>query len=1157
MQKLWVGFWKKVQTMFLVGTWVPLVIFILSLSSPSSQAASYIFSPSVADWYTAGLEPAHNDNCIRPIPTVIGYIHAEGITWQGSSYPTPAAGTWGGARWNAPPGEVVTQVRMTGYFRRQTSGVTDFCAKLYGKDRTTSTYSQLLDITSSSGTIPGNVSYDRTATIPASSNISTLEFRAWQAVAGNLVIAANNSGYSGNINVIEITTTSATVANLLTLGNSNVRITMTQQGEILKMEDLTTNTQVLVANASPAMRIWPFDRSANPSLYPITSLNYNVPAVATGTNYVQFTWSKTGYPILVGRVTFDPVKEQFLFSSTVTNNYSTYTVKNVAFPATLAFDDAANNYLAVCSDLSWTSPLKPLDQLEPFSVTYPSYLHMQMAGFKIGNSSILVYTDDPNAHVKSFSFQHNNSNVQLNLSQRIWLRPTQVWNAPYNVVLKAIPNGTYNELADEYATWGRAQSWAQLKLTDKITRTPRLNRYFKNGLIRMNAGPPVCTGNTTTQGDPNYTFYQTLPDTLWHYNIGNIWSQYEPYYDSVLSTIAQYEAAYGIKPGWWYPNWAGYQFDSPYPDYFHLNNPDNNNSASWMGDFDAFHAGIIQRGSPIMYHMNIVHWPSWTPTAQNSNYWAVTESGYYYRNYGPTSPLFFSWSKTEGLMPSPSISLPVEMGTVNRLKDTVGINGVYLDEFGQSYITDDNPNLQTANTYYDGTYYDKPNAYQLEKINAIQNIRAAVTGPMMIETRNEILMPYTDMGTIPNGPNVDDIPLWGMVYGDCVATTTYPLGDKRQRYYTWMIGGVSNMTQEWPTVGGKAISVFLTSTQQRVISHIITERMTRFDKFGNARMSQWPSGIVAWNRQTTGQPINISTATTLGTISISQLATGGIAILTNSNDFCADSVNTIIKNGVTLFSNQSGSPLSVTRAGGRWVIHNENATAVNAVLQIDSSFGNTLPLRGKTVTGDQTINVQPVAFGGMITLQLTIPANDCVVLGEVKTYIFSPTVSNWWTAGLSPVHSNNALRPVTSYLTYLHVEGIFWDGTNYPVVAAGHWAGANWTAPPGEVVTNIHVTGYYRRDTSLVNDFGYAIFGGTSTGSPQDTCLCWKTSLNGTIPGTVSYNEIIPVNTTQALTQLQFRPWQSIVGGQIASYNSGYSGNINLIEITTQATGEP
>jgi hypothetical protein len=734
--------------------------------------------------------------------------------------------------------------------------------------------------------------------------------------------------------------------NKIELGNDHVQLSLSPKGEVLGIEDLVTHTMVLVSNNSG--KAWRIDKTDKGE---ISNLDYDQPEIKQTSNFVVFTWKKTNLPTVAGQVFFDAKKEQFHFSATV-RNQTKETLVNLSFPETLFFDDAQGNYLVVSSDQEFNTSLKPLNKLTPFTVMYPGYLFMQMAAFKIGDSSLLVYTDDDKAQVKWMSFKHENKKAQFNLSQRIWLKPGQSWKAPYSIVLKAISHGSYNEMAGEYAKWGRQQWWAQKKLTDKIARTPLLNRYFEGGLVRLTSGPPVCDSNSFRQTE----------DTQWHYIENNKYSKYEPYYESVTAWIPQYEKIYGIKPGYWFPTWSGHQFDTPYPDYFPV--------LKHMGNFDKFHKAIIENRWPIMYHMNIAHWPQTTKTAQITKYIAITDKGYNYRN------IWCSWPKLNHVLTSPSVSLPVEMKTINLLKDKEGVNGIYLDVIGHAFATDDNPECK---------YFGEPNCYQLEKMEAFKTIRSAVTGPVMTEGRNEIELLYMDMGTGANGgPDVDEIPLWQMVYGDCAATTTYAIADKRLRYHTWMIGGVQNMRQDWPETSGKDLDIFLTAAQQKVISHVLTQRMERFDRIGECRVSQWANGVVVWNKAKTGQPVDIKCDTTLGKLVVNQLSPDGIVIVTNTRDFCADSVKSIQLNGKTLFSMESSVPVSITRADQRWVIHNEMKQPAPISFKLAEDWANTTLLKGKAVKTEEAITIQPVSNEKQVEIKTKVPAEDCLVIEDVK-----------------------------------------------------------------------------------------------------------------------------------------------------------------------------
>jgi hypothetical protein len=732
------------------------------------------------------------------------------------------------------------------------------------------------------------------------------------------------------------------------LGGAKMRLRLSADGAVLGLVDSVTGTKLLSPGDSPLA--WLISRDGAQGVEEMTNREYPAPQVKREANSVTFTWDKPASPRITGRVWFDTKAEQFHFSTTVTNPTQNR-IRSISFPAALAVDDTAGNYLVISNDDEFNSPLKPLDTLKPFGVMYPGFMFMQMAGFKIGNSALLAYTDDDDAQVKWLSFAHDNSKVSLNLAQHIWLKPGQSWNAPYSVVLKPIPGGGYNELAKTYGNWGRKQWWAKSKTVDKVARTPLLKRYFEDGLVRFTAGPPVA----------DTTSYRQTEDTRWHYIENNKYTKYEPYYQNVIDSIGVYEKTYDFKPGYWFPMWGGQQFDYLYPDYFPVQ--------KHMGDFEKFREQIIKHRYPMMYHINTAQWDSMAETSKQKKYLAVTEKGFTY-------DIPFHWSKIMSVLTSPGVSLPVEMKTVKRVSDTEGVNGIYLDVIGHAFATDDNPLSPFAG---------QPNDYQLQKKLLFKSVREAVSGPVMTEGRNEIELPYMDMGTGANGtPDTDEIPLWELVYGDCAATTTYASPAKRQRYYTWLMGGVQNTNWDWPTFDGKIIETFVTANQQRVISSVVPELMIRFDRLGESRLSQWQSGLVLWNKAKTGVPVDVNQNTSLGKLAVRQLAPEGIVLWNKKGDFSADGVQEISLNGKVVFRCKSSAPISVNRAGTRWVIHNENQQAIEATLQIPANRTNLAILSGKKIVAGEAIELTPTREGDFATIRVSIPAAEGLLLEQGK-----------------------------------------------------------------------------------------------------------------------------------------------------------------------------
>lgn len=966
---------------------VPILIGCSAIGVQAQK--TYLFDSLVEDWYSTS-DPLVADSTgrlqvARP-PSNRIFVNAIG---EQVHFPTPEAGDWGGAKWTAPAGEIVTGISMSGDFRRETLEEEDFGAGVYGASEKNKRDEKKIHFVTGSADATDDakwnastkkMTYDWAVEVDPKDAITHLQFRAWEAIAGTRKVQAGSppNGYSGNITRIEITTSpsgSAPVGKApvsieaIELGNSNVRLRLSAQGEIISLEDLTTGTQLFTGTAKDAWRIdwrgapkgsedlsvsegFVSEESAkstpNASEHgSISSRRYDAPRVEKKANSVTFTWKKETLPTVVGTVTFDEAKEQFHFTADV-DNKSNAIVDVVAFPPSLSFDAKKENFAIVAADNAYNTSLKPLDTLKPFTTMYPGYLFMQMAGFKIGDSSLLIYTDDNKANVKWMKFTKDPDAVIFDLGQQIRLKPKGAWQAPYSVVFKVIPHGSYNEFADTYGEWGRQQWWAKEKLVEKMAKRPLLNRYFEGGLVRMNAGPPVCDSSS----------FQQTEDTRWHYIENNKYSKYEPFYDNIIESITAYEKAYDFQPGYWHGVWSGQQFDSAWPDYFP--------TEKYMGDFDKFKRDLIEHRYPMMYHMNTAQWAETAETTiKGKKYLALTDKGTPYRVY-------FQWSKMWSTLPSPAVALEVEMKTVKRIADKEGVNGIYLDVIGHAYATDENPL---------SPYHGKPNDYQLQKMLSFKTIREGFTGPLMTEARNEIELAYMDMGTGGNGqPDEDEVPLWQMVYGDCTAITTYAVKDKRLRYYTWMLGGVNATGWDWPVFSGTNIPIYLTAAQQKVVSAVIPELLERFDRLGDCRLSQWRSGFVLWNKAKTGAPSDVTHDTHLGLLEVTQLAPEGIVIWNAKGEFSVDSAKEVKLDGATVF--RATVPLSVNRAGGRWVIHNESKAPVEGSVQVPATAIGLDPLNGKFVTNGEPVTITPKLDGDFVTLAIKLPAGEALVLGQ-------------------------------------------------------------------------------------------------------------------------------------------------------------------------------
>jgi hypothetical protein len=169
-------------------------------------------------------------------------------------------------------------------------------------------------------------------------------------------------------------------------------------------------------------------------------------------------------------------------------------------------------------------------------------------------------------------------------------------------------------------------------------------------------------------------------------------------------------------------------------------------------------------------------------------------------------------------------------------------------------------------------------------------------------------------------------------------------------------------------------------------------------------------------------------------------------------------------------------------------------------------------------------------------------------------YVFSSDI-NWYDQGMTATAGGN-LATDTSVTNALQATDA--RGWGYPTITAGSWAGANWVAPAGEVVTRVVVSGYHMLSDVNNPERGYAVYGGTAAGQASDVNL-FSGSANVQVSGSTWQYSGTTMNLLPAdgITQLQFRALTMLQDTLVAHGYSGYFGTMNAITITTEAVPEP
>ncbi len=694
----------------------------------------------------------------------------------------------------------------------------------------------------------------------------------------------------------------------------------------------------------------------------IDSKAYQEPPLVTyGDGEMTFRWQAADLPSVICSVRPNDDNDGLAFSSFVENN-TKFRLDDFRYPQEFRFKiTSPEDYLIVVQNTHHETNLTPLKGLKKFEVMYPGFMSMQMSGFRLGQDALLFYTDDTTAQVKEHHYEADGDILDYNVSHYIALRPDKFWEPDYSLVVCLLPNGDYNDMAHRYGKWARAQRWARKKFADKLALRPSMERILTDGLVRMDSLPA------------GKAFKQDKAHEPWHY-IGdpklNPSAIYEPYNDRLLQILLRHEKLYGVRPGWWLPMWSGSQFDSNFPVYFPL--PD------YMGDFEKFKNECERNGLTILPHVNVVQWAVFNFTPESQKRYQAEWDGSNYPNW--------IYANIRQIITNIGRSFERELPTVVGLSSPSDHHGIYLDCFAQGFAKDNNPA---------SPYCEEANCYQLGKLHLARNVRKIIAGPLMTEGRMEYLLPYTDLTTGANGGSPNQLPLWEMVYGDCVVNNTFNSHWSPYFRKMWMMQGglISSYWPKWGEDKGEDLDIYTETTCQRVIRHVEGTLMRRHDRPQGIAVSQWDNGVVFWNppaaqadsaryrpwgpaaKKHDASPENLTFATALGEFAIESIARDGIWAWTPDGDFIADHVRKVSRNGETVFSCDSDD-LVVIRGMGRWVIRNCSDKPVKVTIYSKCLKETTLP-QGKWVR--QQREESPHCIDGTVTLE--IPANELFVSG--------------------------------------------------------------------------------------------------------------------------------------------------------------------------------
>lgn len=108
---------------------------------------------------------------------------------------------------------------------------------------------------------------------------------------------------------------------------------------------------------------------------------------------------------------------------------------------------------------------------------YPGDMVAQFIGYFSNQAGCLLWTDDPDGHVKWFGFERaaNEDGLVFFVNHRMPFAPGEAWRMPYQVCISSF-SGTWQAGAEIYRAWAEQQFWCHTLLKDRVDLSPLLRQ---------------------------------------------------------------------------------------------------------------------------------------------------------------------------------------------------------------------------------------------------------------------------------------------------------------------------------------------------------------------------------------------------------------------------------------------------------------------------------------------------------------------------------------------------------------------------------------------------------------------------------------------------------------------------------------------------------
>ncbi|EIP97972.1 hypothetical protein OpiT1DRAFT_02422 [Opitutaceae bacterium TAV1] len=569
-------------------------------------------------------------------------------------------------------------------------------------------------------------------------------------------------------------------------------------------------------------------------------------------------------------------------------------------PVGLRFNIAALSNLDATADAWYVLPYRSGKLYRTDAVKYeehpaPGHLWMQWTGYHDGKGNGLVsYPEDTTGFLK-FAQHGPAGGFRMGWSESVVLTPGQSpYAPPYDYVIRPLATpDPINDLAVAYAEFGRAQSWAKQKLSDKLKARPQFADTIREGIVKF-----VGFGALDILEDGKRVFAPRERKER----------MAAPYhtFERALREARGLEALYDIRPSYRYDGWWG-RFDAHYPSVFPV-------SDRLGGDakFTWFQEENRKDNRHILYHLNPVQYDA-EENGFDIDHMVALASGQ------PLRPDI--WGGNRLYLASPKFATADNVCTLSRLHAFTGpAAGVFWDVIGaMAPYNDFNPRAGYPAWGGDHFYQDV-----LKLFAALRE-----TAPDMIygtEDGQEQMLPYFDWApnyrSYGNDKTVSWAPLVELVYGDCFANIVGIDGNNR----TYNDATRAVRALYGASMGHDARSAWIRDytpvVQQifelnRVFAPAATERMQRhlIDPAG-WRASIWAGQVVVANTASPDVLAAVRVSSPLGDVVIEGLRPNGFAVVTRDGSWTAWGARKISVDGKTLVSTSNPDSILVRNDRG-------------------------------------------------------------------------------------------------------------------------------------------------------------------------------------------------------------------------------------------------